>query len=133
MKTLRVQLASYSKHTHDVHDPYTLIVAWDQGADFKIVNGPYLSVRDSETLVVDGYTHVTLEHREIRTVVRLTKHCSHCAGEYPLSRFGKSKVGLRSWCRHCEKWYRENHRRWGKYENWPIKAKQEWDKLSPMG
>ncbi len=33
---------------------------WESGRDFKIVGGPYFSIRDKEKLKEMGYTHVEL-------------------------------------------------------------------------
>jgi len=36
------------------------INSWKAGADFKIVGGPYLSIRDAEKLKEDGYDRIYL-------------------------------------------------------------------------
>lgn len=34
--------------------------AWDAGKDFKIVGGPYCSIRDTKTMLEMGHTRVTI-------------------------------------------------------------------------
>jgi hypothetical protein len=34
--------------------------AWNEGLDFRIINGPYLSKRDNAYLIASGYEHVAI-------------------------------------------------------------------------
>lgn len=36
----------------------TLLADWNAGKDFQIVNGPYCSIRDLETIKADGYKFI---------------------------------------------------------------------------
>jgi hypothetical protein len=58
-------MASYSKHLPSIEKPEDLLKAWEAGADFRIPNGPYCSVRDLESLremFLDEYGFKILLH-----------------------------------------------------------------------
>lgn len=42
----------------DYIDSSVMMKAWEAGKDFKIIGGPYISIRDTETLKDQGYTGV---------------------------------------------------------------------------
>jgi len=39
-------------------DGFDLLIDWQRGLDFRILNGPYFSKRDKDILKADGYTHI---------------------------------------------------------------------------
>lgn len=57
--------ATFSLHIKPAYgrkysSPEEAVAAWKDGRDFKIIRGPYLSIRDSDQLLDDGYNLVVI-------------------------------------------------------------------------
>lgn len=60
MKNLVLMLAVYSKSRKIGMSTEDLLKAWNEGEDFKIIGGPYCSIRDKEQFIKDGFNNIII-------------------------------------------------------------------------